>query len=136
MQWIKNKCYVHQYYKITEEGEQRSIYDPCKEAYTLHVYQDDVMKYYFIPPGGSYEMETPYTVNELSVCIRNRTYRLPPESFIFKRNVLFDRPLLRWLCIHYLGIMPADTCTIVAVTDSTYSGERLCVNTSLEKDIK
>lgn len=137
MQWIKNKYYVHQYYKITEEGEQRSMYDSCKEAYILHIHNVGVMKYYFIPPGGNYEMVSPYTVSTLSVRIQNRTYSLPPESFIVKGNVLFDRPLLRWLCIHYLGIMPAETCTLVVMNEhSTYSGERLCVNTSLEKDIK
>jgi hypothetical protein len=136
MQWIKNNYYVHQYYKITENGEQRSMYDSCTEAYILHIHNDGIMKYYFIPPGGSYEMKTPYTVNDLSVCIRNCMYPLPPESFVLRGNVLFDRPLLRWLCMYYLGITPADTCTIVAVKDSTYSGECLCVNTSLEKDIK
>jgi hypothetical protein len=67
MKWIKNNYYVHQYYKITEEGEQRSMYDSCTEAYILHIHNDGIMKYYFIPPGGSYEMKTPYTVNELSV---------------------------------------------------------------------
>lgn len=136
MQWIKS---THQYYKITSEGEQKSIYDKCKESYILHIYNDHgVMKYHFIPPNGDYEMKSPYTVLGISIRIRNRTYLLPPSSFIWKGNVLFDRPLLRWLCIHYLGIMPADTCTVIAIDSDAnlYSGERICVNTSLEKDIK
>ena len=138
MQWIKNKYYTHQYYKITVDGEQRSIYDKCKESYILHLKNDHgVMKYHFIPPNGNYEMEKPYSVLGISIRIRNHTYLLPVDSFIWKGNVLFDRPLLRWLCMHYLGIMPADTCRIVAIDADAnlHSGERICVSTSLEEDI-
>lgn len=136
MQWLKNKYYTHQYYKITPEGEQKSIYDTCKEAYVLHIYNDqDVIKYHFI--SKDYEIISPYKVIGLSVCIRNRTYLLPSSSFIIKGNVLFDTPVLRWLCIHYLHIMPCDTCTIVAIDEDAnlYTGTQLNVRKTLEQDI-
>lgn len=136
MKWI-HKYYTHQYYKITADGEQRSIYDSCKESYILHIHHDDhTIKYHFI--SGNYEVIQPYKVLGLSIQIRNKTYLLPPQSFIIKDNVLFDRPLLRWLCIYYLGIMPADTCKITAIDDraNLYCGNCISVNKSLEKDIK
>jgi len=139
MQWLKNKYCSHQYYKISSEGEQWSMYDKRPEAYILHIYREDGnLKYHFVSRYHSYVRIVPYQVIGLSIGIRSRTYLLPAMSFILKGNNLFDRPILRWLCTHYLGIMPADTCRLVAIDDcaNLYSGERLVVNTTLENDIK
>ena len=96
------------------------------------------MKYHFASRKTSYVRSVPYNVTELSIGIRSRTYLLPPMAFIVKGNCLFDKPILRWLCKYYLGIMPADTCQVIAVDDNkkVYSGECLLVNSTLEKDIK
>jgi len=139
MQWLKNKYCSHQYYKITSEGEQLSMYDKRPEAYILHIYREgDHIKYHFVAKEQRYTRIVPYKVIGLSIGIRSRTYLLPAMSFIVKGNDLFDRPILRWLCTHYLGIMPADTCKIVAIDDcaNVYTGDRLTVNSTLEKDIK
>lgn len=137
MQWIRHKYYTHQYYKITKDGEQVSLYDKREEDYIVHIHHDCHMtQYHFIPPGGDYEMNVPYTVDGLSVRIRNQTYELPPASFIVQGNRLFDRSLLRWLCVYYLGIMPADTCTVSCrIKQDELSGTQLHVKTSLQKDI-
>jgi hypothetical protein len=138
MQWFTNRFYTHQYYKITSEGEQKSIYDTCKESYILHIHNDHhVLKYHFLTHESDYELKHPYTLSKLSIHIENQTYDLHPYSFIIQGNRLFDRPILRWLCIHYLGIPPVDTCKITCVDKSTIVlCSQLDIHTSLEKDIK
>ena len=54
MQWIKNWWYTDQYYKITKDGDQKSIYDTSSFEYILHMHKTSKgMNYHFIKPSES-----------------------------------------------------------------------------------
>jgi len=101
MQWLKNRLFAHQYYKITKEGDQLSIFDPSPFEYILHIQNIDGLRYHFIKTN--YEV-TPYVLHGLSVHIGEITYLLPAKEFAVQGNELFSETLTLWLCKHYLNI--------------------------------
>jgi len=135
MQWIKNKWYTDQYYKITKEGDQKSMYDASPFEYILHMHKDVVMKYHFLKPGDSYQIKHPYNVLGLSVTI-DQCYVLPASSFLIQGNELGDTFLL-WLCKHYLHIPPGKgEWTILDTQVQLHKGMLIHVNNELKNDIK
>jgi hypothetical protein len=137
MQWLKNKWFAHQYYKITEEGDQVSIYDSQKAHYILHIQNEGQLYYHFIVPGSSYRIETPYDALGLSIEL-NKSYLLPPKQFMIKGNQLGSPVFLKWLCKHYLGISMPEKSMIHCIDQDAnlYSGTTLYVDNTLKKDIK
>jgi hypothetical protein len=105
MQWLKNKLFTHQYYKITNEGDQVSMMENVPHSYILHIYNDGHLRYHFIKPGKSYKIEYPPKILGLSVTYDNVHYILPTESFVIKHNE-FTPTIQKWLCKHYLYIKP------------------------------
>ena len=139
MQWLKNKWYTHQYYKITEDGDQVSIYDAQKAHYILHIQNTGPLYYHFITPGKSYEIHAPYDVLGLSIEIGTRkNYVLPAKSFILQGNPLGSTVFVKWLCKHYLGISFQEYWKIhcIDAEANVYSGHTLYVDNTLKKDIK
>lgn len=116
MQFIKNWWYTNQYYKITSDGTQKSIYDSSEHVYILHIHKSPTgLQYKFIKPGQSYQTKPlPYTIFGLSVTIEHtsifglsthRSYILPVKSFLLEGNTLDDTIVL-WLCKNYLHVTP------------------------------
>ena len=136
MQWIKNKWCTDQYYKITKEGDQKSMYDETPFDYILHMHKGVVMEYHFLKPGDSYQMKHPYTVLGLSVTIEDKCYVLPAASFLIQGNELGDTFLL-WLCKNYLHISPGKgEWTILDTHVQLHKGTIIHVNNELKNDIK
>lgn len=137
MQWLYNKLYTHQYYKITEDGEQVSIYDSQKAHYILHIQNDSQLYYHFIIPGESYEIKVPYGVLGISVEI-GKSYVLPYQQFMVRGNQIGNTVFMKWLCKYYLGIPFQQYWKIHCIdTDANlYSGHTLYVDNTLKKDIK
>ena len=136
MQWLKNKLYTHQYYKITEDGEQVSMYDSRKAHYILHIQNDGQLYYHFIIPGKSYEIQVPYSVLGLSIEL-DKSYELPAKQFIIKGNELGSTVFIKWLCKH-LGISFREYWKVHCIDSeaNVYSGNTLYVENTLKKDIK
>jgi hypothetical protein len=136
MQWIKNKWCTDQYYKITKDGEQKSMYDASPFEYILHMHKEKVMQYHFLKPGDSYKIKQPYTVLGLSVTIDDQCYVLPADSFLIQGNVLGDTFLL-WLCKNYLHISPGKSeWNVVDTQVQLHTGSIIHVNNELKNDIK
>jgi hypothetical protein len=137
MQWLKNKWYTHQYYKITEDGDQVSIYDSQKAYYILHIQNEGQLIYHFIVPRTSYVIQQPYDLLGLSIELK-KSYILPPTQFMIKGNQLGSTVFMKWLCKHYLGISFREYWQIHCIdTDANlYSGNTLYVDNTLKKDIK
>ena len=137
MQWIKNWWYVDQYYKITKEGDQKSIYDSIPFEYILHMHKTDKgMQYHFLKPGDSYQIRLPYSVLGLSISINEDFYVLQPSSFLIQGNELGDIFVL-WLCKHYLYRKNGKAeWTILDDTVMLHQGSCICVNNELKNDIK
>ena len=107
MQWLKNKWFTHQYYKITKEGDQVSMMENISHVYILHIYNDGHIRYHFIKPGQSYKIKYPLKLLGLSVTYDMVHYILPTESFVIEHND-FNSTVQKWLCKHYLHIPPQD----------------------------
>ena len=137
IQWIRNRFYEHQFYKITALGDQLSMMDSTPYVCILHIHrQIGGLKYHFIT--GSYEIIIPYKVIGMSVCIEGTSYILPPNEFVIKDNVLFSSSLTLWLCKHYLYIDPTteSTLTLIDTGVNIYPCTRLVVQNDLQNDIK
>jgi len=137
MQWLYNQWYTHQYYKITEEGEQVSIYDSKKAHYILHIKNEGQLYYHFIVPGESYDIQVPYEVLGLSVEL-DRPYLLPFKQFMIKGNQIGSTVFMKWLCRYYLGISFREYWEVHCIDEDAniYSGNILYVENTLKKDIK
>ena len=137
MQWIKNRWYVDQYYKITKEGDQKSMYDACPFEYILHMHKTDKgMQYHFFKPGDSYQIRFPYSVLGLSITIDGDCYVLPHSSFLIQGNELGDI-FVSWLCKHYLYRKNGKAeWTILDDTVMLHQGSSIYVNNELKNDIK
>jgi hypothetical protein len=137
MQWIKNWWYTDQYYKITKEGDQKSIYDSTPFEYILHMHKTDIgMQYHFLKPGDSYQIRLPYSVLGLSISINENCYVLQPSSFLIQGNELGDI-FVAWLCKHYLNRKYGKAeWTILDDTVMLHQGSSICVNNELKNDIK
>jgi len=136
MQWIKNKWYTDQYYKITKEGDQKSMYDTSPFEYILHMHKTaKSMNYHFIKPGDSYQSIFPYSVLGLSFTLHEHCYVLP-TSFLMKGNELGDT-VMSWLCKHYLYVTPGkgEWCVLDDKIQLHY-GSIIHVNNDLKNDIK
>lgn len=135
MQWIKNWWYTDQYYKITKEGDQKSMYDESTFEYILHIYNNGTLNYHFLKPGDSYQIKHPYTVLGLSITI-DHCYVLPASSFLIKGNRL-DDTVVRWLCKHYLRCTYGKhEWTVVDTQVQLHKGTTIHVNNELKNDIK
>jgi hypothetical protein len=137
LQWIRNRFYEHQFYKITALGDQLSMMDSTPHVCILHIHrQSDGWKYHFIT--GSYEITTPYKVIGMSVNIRDTSYILPPNEFVIQGNDLFSHTLTLWLCKHYLYIEPTteSTLTLIDTDVNIHQCARLVVENNLQNDIK
>lgn len=137
MQSIKNWWYQDQYYKITKEGDQKSIYDSSPFEYILHMHKTTKgMQYHFLKPGDSYQIHLPYSVLGLSITINEVCYVLQPSSFLIQGNDLGEIFVL-WLCKHYLYRKHGKAeWTILDNTVMLYQGSTICVNNELKNDIK
>jgi hypothetical protein len=137
MQSIKNWWYADQYYKITNEGDQKSIYDSSPFEYILHMHKTSKgMQYHFLKPGDSYQIRLPYSVLGLSITINEDCYVLQPSSFLIQGNNLGEIFVL-WLCKHYLYRKHGKAeWTIVDHTVMLHQGSTICVNNELKNDIK
>jgi len=129
MQWLKNKLFTHQYYKITNEGDQVSMMENVPYSYILHIYNDGHIRYHFIKPGQSYKIEYPPKILGLSVTYDKVHYLLPTESFVIKHNE-FTPTIQKWLCKHYLGIKPQENgeFTIIDQDACILCCEKLFIN--------
>lgn len=136
MQWLYNKLYTHQFYKITKDGDQLSMLDNAPFEYILHIHNDGKLRYHFMK--DNYVLTIPYSVLGMSVTIQNKQYILPSEQFIIQDNELFSEPLTLWLCKHYLHIDPCDTSTITMLDENAdiQTGTLLRVQNNLKNDIK
>ena len=136
MQWLKNKLFTHQYYKITKEGDQLSMFDPSPFEYILHIHKSlKGLQYHFIKPGESYKIVNPYDVIGLSFTVHNKTYILSPHSFLIQGNE-WNEIFMRWLC-KYLGIYYGQgTIALLDRNIILYSGTYLKVMNELKNDIK
>jgi len=136
MQRFRNWWYNDQYYKITKDGEQRSMWSNAKHESILHIHKSPQgLQYHFIKPGESYKIVNPYDVIGLSFTVRDKTYLLSPHSFLIQGNE-WDEVFMKWLCKH-LGI-PFEMGTI-GLLDSNitlYNGHYLKVQNDLKNDIK
>ena len=136
MQWLKNKLFTHQYYKITDNGDQVSMMENVKHDYILHIYNDGHIRYHFIKLGQSYKLEYPTKILGLSVMYNDITYILPTESFVIKHNE-FNSTIQKWLCKHYLYRKYGKAeWTILDDTVMLHQGSCICVNNELKNDIK
>lgn len=137
MQSIKNWWYQDQYYKITKEGDQKSIYDSSPFEYILHMHKTSKgMQYHFLKPGDSYQIRLPYSVLGLSISINDDCYVLQPSSFLIQGNNLGEIFTL-WLCKHYLYRKHGKAeWTILDDTVMLHQGTTICVNNELKNDIK
>lgn len=137
MQSIKNWWYTDQYYKITKEGDQKSIYDSSPFEYILHMHKTTKgMQYHFLKPGDSYQIRLPYSVLGLSISINDDCYVLQPSSFLIQGNNLGEIFVL-WLCKHYLHRKHGKVeWTILDDTVMLHQGSTICVNNELKNDIK
>ena len=137
MQWFKNWWYQEQYYKITKEGDQKSIQDEGAFEFILHMRKNNKeMHYHFIKPGDSYQIKHPYTAIGLSITIDGFCYVLPVSSFLIQGNRLGETFML-WLCKHYLYRTPMYGQWMIVDKDVTiYQGTMIHVNNELKNDIK
>lgn len=136
MQWLKNWWYTDQYYKITKEGDQKSIDDPSPFEYILHMHKEDKMYYHFIKPGQSYQIKHPYSALGLSITMNGYCHILPASSFLIQGNELGDT-FVKWLCKHYLYCTPGKgEWTIVDNQVQLHKGTVIHVNNELKNDIK
>jgi hypothetical protein len=137
LQWLKNRWYTHQYYKITKTGEQCSMMDNVEHEYILHIYNDGKIRYHFIKKGQPYKIVYPYRILGMSIKFNQRTYIVPPHSFILQNNE-FTEPVQLWLCKHYLYISPSCQGLFTLIDDMAVirNGNFLHINNTLEKDIK
>ena len=134
MQWIKNQWYTDQFYKITKEGDQKSMYDESPFDYILHIHKG--LHYHFLKPGDSYQIKHPYTVLGLSITLDDQCYVLPASSFLIQGNRL-DHTFVRWLCKHYLYRSPGKVeWTVVDNQVQLHKGTEIHVNNELKNDIK
>jgi hypothetical protein len=133
MQWLKNRLYKNQYYKITLDGKQVSMMDNCAYAYILHIQQN---KYHFIK--NEYTLTYPYKVLGMSVRIRDKDYIIPPNDFLVGGNELFNETFTLWLCKHYLYIKPSTTCIVTILDENAdlHVCSLLNVHNNLKNDIK
>jgi hypothetical protein len=138
MQWIKNRVYRDQYYKITKEGDQTSVYDFGPYEYILHIHNNGTLTYHFIKDQYDYVMVKPYKVLGMNVHFEKGSYLLPPESFFIKGNELFKETLTLWLCKHYLRIPPRKKCTLTVIDENAdmYKCNYVVVDNNLKNDIK
>lgn len=136
MQWIKNRVYRDQYYKITKEGDQKSMYDFGPYEYILHIHNDGILKYHFIKE--EYDLVYPYKVLGMNINFEDESYIVPAESFFIKGNELFTEPLTLWLCKHYLNISPRKKCTLTLIDEhaNMYKCNCIVVDNNLKNDIK
>ena len=136
LQWIRNRFYEHQFYKITALGDQLSMMDSSPYVCILHIHRNDGLKYHFITE--SYELTIPYKVIGMSVYIRDTSYILPPDEFVIQGNALFSPVLTLWLCKHYLYIEPTteSTLTLIDTDVNIHQCARLVVENNLQNDIK
>jgi hypothetical protein len=137
MQSIKNWWYTDQYYKITKEGDQKSMYDSSPFEYILHMHKTSKgIQYHFLKPGDSYQIRLPYSVLGLSITINEDCYVLQPSSFLIQGNNLGEIFVL-WLCKYYLYRKHGKAeWTIVDDTVTLHQGYTICVNNELKNDIK
>ncbi len=136
IQWIKNNIYKDQYYKITKDGDQQSIYDFGPYEYILHIQNDGIIKYHFIK--DSYAIVNPYKVLGMNINFEERSYIVPANSFFIKGNELFTEPLTLWLCKHYLYVIPRKKCTLTLIDEhvNLYKCNSIVVHNNLQNDIK
>jgi len=136
MQWLYNKLYKHQFYKITKDGEQLSMLNNSEFEYILHIQNDGKLTYHFMKEN--YSLIKPYSVLGMSVTIQNNQYVIPSEQFIVQDNELFTDTLTLWLCKHYLHIPPCNKCTITILDENAdiQIAELLTVQNNLKNDIK
>ena len=137
VQWMRNRFYKHQFYKITALGDQLSMMDSTPHVCILHIHrQNDGLKYHFIT--GSYELTIPYKIIGLSVYLGGTSYILPPNEFVIQDNDLFSPSLTLWLCKHYLYIEPTteSTLTLIDTEVNIHQCARLVVQNNLQNDIK
>lgn len=129
MQWCKNKIYEDQYYKITKDGDQRSMMDGSPCEYILHIHKNNkTLQYHFIKPYHSYEIQTPYTVLGMAVHIHSKAYIIPADSFLIRGNELFNETFMLWMCKHYLYIKPCKSCVATIIdTDATIHSRTILV---------
>jgi hypothetical protein len=136
-QWIRNRLYKDQFYKITSEGDQVSMMDSTPHVSILHIHRaSDGLKYHFIT--HSYELVVPYEVIGMSVYIHDTSYILPAKEFVIQENDLFSPSLTLWLCKHYLYIEPTTECTLTLIDANinVHHCSRLVVQNNLQNDIK
>ena len=126
MQWLKNKLFTHQYYKITDNGDQVSMMENVKHDYILHIYNDGHIRYQFIKLGQSYKLEYPTKILGLSVMYNDITYILPTESFVIKHNE-FNSTIQKWLCKHYLYIPPYEDGQFTIIDQNAYILQKKCI---------
>jgi hypothetical protein len=126
MQWLKNKLFTHQYYKITMDGDQKSMMENIKHDYILHIYNDGHVRYHFIKLGQSYKLEYPTKILGLSVMYNDVTYILPTESFAIKHNE-FNSTIQKWLCKHYLHIAPQDDGQFTIIDQNACILQKKCI---------
>ena len=128
IQLFKNRWYKHQYYKITDEGDQMSMLENVPYSYILHIQSDRHVRYHFIKKGGSYELTYPPKILGLSVTYDDVQYILPTESFVIQDNE-FTPIVQKWLCKHYLYIPPHEhgTFTIIDKDACIHSYEDLII---------
>ena len=140
MEWFKqvfkNWWYSDQYYKITPDGEQKSMEDDCVFDFILHIHKSPKgLQYHFIKQGESYKIVNPYDVIGLSFTVHDKTYLLSPHSFLIQGNE-WNEVFKRWLC-NYLVIFYGDgTIALLDRNITLYSGTYLNVKNELKNDIK
>jgi hypothetical protein len=136
MQWLKNRIWTDQFYKITKEGDQLSIFDASPYEYILHIQNTDAIKYHFIK--DNYEIKVPYRIFGMSVSIHEIDYNIPPNAFVVEDNELFSETLTLWLCKHYLSITPTPESYITVIDENMdiYTGSFIHIKKHLQNDIK
>jgi len=137
MQCLKNWWYQDQYYKITKEGDQKSMYDSSPFEFILHMHKTSKgMQYHFLKPCDSYQIRLPYSVLGLSITIHGYCHILPSSSFLIKGNKLGEI-FVAWLCKHYLYCSPGKgEWMIVDNQIQLHKGTVIYVNNELKNDIK
>jgi hypothetical protein len=122
MQYLKNKWIQHQFYKITKEGDQIPMEDPCDWSYILHIHNGTYHFIHFMT--NSYQRKLPtHPILGLSISISGVSYNLPVAAFSICGNELFTPPLVMWLCKHYLHITPPSSPSLVTVIDANVDVE-------------
>ena len=112
-QFVKNKCMEHQYFKITRNGHQVSMFNPDPFEYILHIENKGVVKYHFMK--DTYEIAHPEPILGLSVTINNTPHVLNPTQFYIAGTTLFDETITLWLCRHYFKIYPTTESQITII---------------------